>query len=336
MFMPRALHRIAAALLLWCMAIIVITVPVQTAVTFGTSLKGQGFYCGHEQTVFQRPCTAAEAPCTMQHYWSGGFFPEYGASLLRYYVDGEGTASVVLPLGLAHGMAADMDDNAPWNAGGIMGKTGVGYPGWGASPDAGAGRPASASAATQNVTGAGGSGLFNNFQIPFGSNISVTVEMVGEKGHLVIFWLVLRGRTKADALHLPGTPSVPLPRTARLRTHYSANVTLQPLQQLTLYNTTAANGAVLMVTVAVDSAPSNLYPAYHYLEGCMRAFTPAGEQRYRISSGTEDYFLGTFYFVRLLRAAALCLATVEPSGPLLCFSLHLSISYSGVHTLCFI
>lgn len=68
-----------------------------------------------------------EAPCTMQHYWSGGFFPEYGASLLRYYVDGEANASVVLPLGMAHGMAADMDDNAPWNAGDIMGKTGVGY-----------------------------------------------------------------------------------------------------------------------------------------------------------------------------------------------------------------
>lgn len=63
----------------------------------------------------------------MQHYWSGGFFPEYGASLLRYYVDGEANASVVLPLGMAHGMAADMDDNAPWNAGDIMGKTGVGY-----------------------------------------------------------------------------------------------------------------------------------------------------------------------------------------------------------------
>ena len=28
----------------------------------------------------------------------------------------------------------------------------------------------------------------------------------------------------------------------------------------------------------------------------MRAYSPAGERRYRISSGTEDYFLGTFYF----------------------------------------
>lgn len=28
----------------------------------------------------------------------------------------------------------------------------------------------------------------------------------------------------------------------------------------------------------------------------MRAYTPKGDHRYRISSGTEDYFLGTFYF----------------------------------------
>ena len=27
----------------------------------------------------------------------------------------------------------------------------------------------------------------------------------------------------------------------------------------------------------------------------MRSYTPAGKQRFRISSGTEDYFLGTLY-----------------------------------------
>ena len=54
--------------------------------------------------------------------------------------------------------------------------------------------------------------------------------------------------------------------------------------------------AVLLVTLSVASAPSVAYPSYTYLEGCMRAYSPTGEQRYRISSGTEDYFLGTFYF----------------------------------------
>ena len=30
----------------------------------------------------------------------------------------------------------------------------------------------------------------------------------------------------------------------------------------------------------------------------MRSYSPAGQRRFRISSGTEDYFLGTFYFNR--------------------------------------
>ena len=48
---------------------------------------------------------------------------------------------------------------------------------------------------------AAGSGLFNNYLIPFSTNITVTIEMAGPKaGHLVIFWMVLRGRTKASCL----------------------------------------------------------------------------------------------------------------------------------------
>eukprot|EP01052_Picozoa_sp_SAG31_P063533 SAG31_NODE_22456_length_525_cov_0.723005_1_plen_124_part_01 len=112
------------------LVLILLCSVARASTTFGTSLKGQGFHCGHEASAFSRSCTAAEAPCAMQHYWSGGFFPEYGSSLLRYYVDGEAKASVVLPLGLAHGMAPNMDDNAPWSAGNLMGKTGVGFTGW--------------------------------------------------------------------------------------------------------------------------------------------------------------------------------------------------------------
>lgn len=336
------------------------------AQTFGVSLKGQGFYVGHETTVFTRDCSATEVPCAMQHFWSGGFIPAYGSSLLRYYVDGEQNASVVIPLGLGHGQAAMMDDNAPWSAGAIMGKTGVGYVGWGAGgpqePDTErAGERNNLTTMTpvsahgnlgQDFSGAGGSGLFNAYLIPFGSNVRpgwgwegapplsihcipmaaaneavapllslarhrmcfrpaepasphsslpllslpqvrVTLEFTGPStGHLVIFWVVLRGRTKA-ALHLPGTPSVSLPASARLRSYYTPERPLQPLETVPLYNSSAANGAVLLVTLSVTSAPTDTYPPYHYLEGCMRAYTPSGERRFRISSGTEDYFLGT-------------------------------------------
>ena len=62
----------------------------------------------------------------------------------------------------------------------------------------------------QNTSGKGGSGLFNSYPIPFSTNITVTMEMAGTPGHLVIFWIVLRGRTQA-VLTMPGTPSVVLP-----------------------------------------------------------------------------------------------------------------------------
>ena len=42
--------------------------------TFGTSLKGIRLYHGRETTVFSRGCTPSEAPCAMQHWWSGGSF----------------------------------------------------------------------------------------------------------------------------------------------------------------------------------------------------------------------------------------------------------------------
>ena len=216
-----------------CFLFAVATQLADGAQTFGVSLKGQGFYVGHEATIFSRPCSAAEAPCAMQHFWSGGFIPEYGSSLLRYYVDGEQDASVVIPLGLGHGQATLMDDNAPWAAGSLMGKTGVGYAGWGSQDDQEG--KYSAPVGTngelgQAFSGAGGSGLFNAYLVPFQHNVSVSLEFTGsDVGHLVIFWVVLRGRTKAVLL-LPGTPSVTLPPTARLRSFYVPETPLQPLE----------------------------------------------------------------------------------------------------------
>ena len=40
----------------------------------------------------------------------------------------------------------------------------------------------------------------------------------------------------------------------------------QPLQLLQLYNSTAANGAVLLVTLSVSSPPTDAYPTYRALQ----------------------------------------------------------------------
>ena len=96
-----------------------------------------------------------------------------------------------------------------------------------------------------------------------------------------------------------------------------------------MFNSTAANGAVLMATLGVTSPNGN----FAFLEGMMRGYevvntslmsittaaadaaratadesatgsrsstplpaTPVPPKPWLISSGTEDYFLGTFYF----------------------------------------
>ena len=54
-------------LLLLLLQLLLVARPSNGAETFGASLKGQGFYCGHEAVVFERLCSAHEAPCAMQH-----------------------------------------------------------------------------------------------------------------------------------------------------------------------------------------------------------------------------------------------------------------------------
>ena len=74
--------------------------------TFGTALKGWHGPCQKEATVFARDCAPHEAPCSMQHWWSGGTFVNYTGTRVRYYVDG-GRVPVDIPLGLGHGSAPD-------------------------------------------------------------------------------------------------------------------------------------------------------------------------------------------------------------------------------------
>ena len=298
--------------------------------SFGTAMKGWHLPCQKEVAVFFRDCSAHEMPCSMQHYWSGGTFDNYTGTRVRYYVDASATG-VDIPLGLGHGSAPDRlggyEDNGPWAAGALFGKSGVGLHAGGASH---------------------GSGLWNNIQIPFGFQINVTVALGCKNRSAEYFWLVLRGRTKASVV-LPGAPS-PLPPQARLRSFESSFTNLPPYAYLPFFNSSAQNGAVLFVTLAVRSPMRS----FQFLEGMVRATSktppsppppprcvPTGElqcehmaaegylaasrnetardaarnlthkqaraasrasraaenrKTWLLSSGTEDYFLGTFYF----------------------------------------
>lgn len=259
---------------------------VQASRTFGVSLKGVHLPCGTEQEVYSRECMYDEAPCTMQHWWSGGTFEGYTATKVVYHVDGGQAPSVTLPLGPAHGSSPSfMDDNGPWSAGGLFGKSGVGLHEGGPSH---------------------GSGLFNTIHVPFQSSINVTVAL-GCSYAAEYFWLVLRGRTKAKVV-LPG--GLELPPTAHLRSFQTSATNLEPSAFLPVLDTstlatqrlainavtterTAGGGAVLFTTISVE-APKR---SFQFLEGCLRA-SAAGNatDEWLLSSGTEDYFLGTFYF----------------------------------------
>ena len=144
--------------------------------------------------------------------WSGGTFPGYARSRVRYYVDGD-IVPVGIPLGPGHGMGYRTDDNGPWSAGTLFGRSGVGL--HAGAPDA-------------------GSGYFNTHQVPFSKSINITVDLYGPEGQSQYFWLIVRGRTNA-VLQLPGL-GTQLPPTAKLRSYEATVTALQPYAPLSVLN----------------------------------------------------------------------------------------------------
>ena len=269
------------------------------ALSFGHSIKGQAFTCKKETTVFSYSCPIA--PCAMQHWWSGGNFDGYTKTIIRYYVDDEYSEPLNIPIGAAHGgggIEVVDEDNGPWSAGALFGKSGGKIAG-GALVE--------------------GSGFFNTFPIPFARTINITVAL-GCPGGSQRFWLIVRGRTEAKIV-LPG--GLALPPSARLRSFENTTANLPPHASLSLVNVSRGiqGGAVLLTTLSVSSP----HKSFSFLEGEVRASTsPATAEEeedasYLISSGTEDYFLGTFYFDRgqymnpLAGVTALC---PQPNKPM--------------------
>jgi len=192
--------------------------------SFGVSLKGTRLPCGKEVLVFSYACPTSESPCAMHHYWSGGSFAGYAATRIRYYYDG---SMLSLPLGPAHGMSpTSMDDNAPWSAGSLFGKTGKGL----------FSRPVSVW--SELGLGSKGSGLFNNFLVPFAVTMNVTATLgcpQNERGsYWEPFWIILHGHTRAVDLRLTG--GLRLPEGARLRSYESPVVTMDPFEFLVIFN----------------------------------------------------------------------------------------------------
>ncbi len=132
------------------------------------------------------------------------------------------------------------------------------------------------------------SGIYNTYSIPFGKSIRVTALLADGVKDRQVFWWIIRG-VEGLPIEVGG---VRLPDKARLHLYRLENYTAKPLEEFDLCNTSKA-GALYQVTIAAKSQ-GNL----NFLEACMRAYLDGSHKPQLLSSGLEDYFLGTYYFNR--------------------------------------
>ncbi len=130
------------------------------------------------------------------------------------------------------------------------------------------------------------SGLYNTYKIPFGRSIRITAQNEGIQGDPE-FWWIFRGVENLPVY----LGNIRLPDSARLRLYKRDNHTVKPFEMVELCNSPKA-GALYQVTLAAKS--TNLT----YLEAVLRAYIDGAKEPQLVSSGTEDYFLGTYYFNR--------------------------------------
>ena len=131
------------------------------------------------------------------------------------------------------------------------------------------------------------SGLYNTYRIPFGKGIRITGRLGPGVRKPQTFWWIFHGIANFPVC----LGNIRLPAGARLKLQVHNNVALEPLQMVDIAQA-PGHGALYQVTLAVASKDLD------FLEAMVRAYIDGAQQPLLLSSGTEDYFLGTFYFNR--------------------------------------
>ncbi len=129
------------------------------------------------------------------------------------------------------------------------------------------------------------SGIYNTYRIPFGRGVRVTAQLPEDVKVNPEFWWIIRG-TENLPVEIGG---VRLPDSARLRLYKREHFTAKRLQEFDLCKV-SGTGALYQVTIAGKSEN------FGYLEACIRAYIDDSDKPLFLSSGLEDYFLGTYYF----------------------------------------
>ena len=194
----------------------------------------------------------------LSHFWFGGNFKGVEKTRIRYYVDGETTPSIDMDLYLGHGIGFG-DNHAPW--------------------------------ATKHAGKIGArNGIYNNYRIPFGKSIRVTAQRTADEARDPMCWWIIRG-LENGRVALGG---VELPETARLHLARREGYEAKPMEEFNLADV-PGRGALYQVTIQAEGLPFE-HVELTYLEACMRLYTGTNTNALMLSSGLEDYFLGTYYF----------------------------------------
>ena len=131
-------------------------------------------------------------------------------------------------------------------------------------------------------------GIYNTFRIPFGKTIRVTAQLAEGVKEDPVFWWIIRGSENLPV----EVAGVRLPSAARLHLYTKVNYIAQPLEEFDLCDTSRP-GCLYLVTMAARSERN-----FNFLEAQMRGYLDGDKEPLMISSGLEDYFLGTYYFQR--------------------------------------
>jgi hypothetical protein len=233
--------------------------------TFCTSGKESSALDGYQEAELLRH----KGRGCLTHMWFGGDWAGYEKTRIRVFVDDEPAPSIDMELGLGHGYGFG-EEKATWGSE-KLGKTG--HP----------------------------SGVYNTYRIPFGTSVRVTAQRDKDSPDAKLFWWIIRGTENLPV----SVGGVRLPAAARLKLYKRENYTAQPLDEFNLCDVSGA-GALYQVTIAGRGLhEKGGWKNMSYLEGCIRAYLDGASEPTLLSSGLEDYFLGTYYFNRGLYANSL-------------------------------
>jgi len=199
----------------------------------------------------------------LTHMWFGGDLNGHEDMLIRVYVDGEEQAGIEMELFLGHGIGFK-DMHAPWGTEhmGNMGRT---------------------------------SGIYNTYKIPFSENVRITAQLAATADvseRIPTFWWIIRG-TENLPLVFNG---VKLPDHTRLKLHKLENYTAMPLEEFTMAEVEGAGMLYQLAMEAKGLRDTDHWKDLSFMESCIRAYEQGQEEPMFVSSGLEDYFLGTYYF----------------------------------------